>query len=89
MGFTSLDKFTYLKTFMMELAQSCLDNGGPTVLKNGTNNFLCYFGDNKVFKIPKRPLQRFCKMVRDLPPCRDTYISPIKGINSAHLTNDH
>ena len=31
MGFTYPDKFTYLNTFMMELAQMCLDNGGPTV----------------------------------------------------------
>ena len=26
------DKFTYLNTFVMEVAQRCSDNGGPTVL---------------------------------------------------------
>jgi len=31
MGFTNPDKFTYLNTFVMELAQRCSDNGGPTV----------------------------------------------------------
>ena len=32
MGFSYPDKFTYLNTFMMELAQRCLDDGGSTVL---------------------------------------------------------
>ena len=31
MGFTYPDKFTYLNTFVMELGQSCSDNGGPTL----------------------------------------------------------
>ena len=31
MGFTYPDKFTYLNTFVMELAQRHWDNGGPTV----------------------------------------------------------
>ena len=31
MGFTDLDKFTYLNTFMMKMAQKCLDNGGPAI----------------------------------------------------------
>ena len=31
MGFTYPDKFTYLNTFMMEMAQRCSDNGGPTI----------------------------------------------------------
>jgi len=35
MGFTYLDKFTYLNTFVIEEAQRCLDNGGPTVLYIG------------------------------------------------------
>ena len=30
--FTYPDKFTYLNTSMMEVAQRCLDNGGPTVI---------------------------------------------------------
>jgi len=34
MGFTYPDKFTYLNTFMMKMAQRCLDNGGPTVPYN-------------------------------------------------------
>ena len=32
MGAGLLDKFTHLNTFMMELAQRCLGNGGPTVI---------------------------------------------------------
>ena len=32
MGFTYPDKFTYLNTFVIQVAQRCLDNGGPTVL---------------------------------------------------------
>ena len=32
MGFTYPDKFTYLNTFVIQVAQSCLDNGGPAVL---------------------------------------------------------
>jgi len=35
MGFSYLEKFTYLNTFVMELAQRCLDNGGPTVVRSG------------------------------------------------------
>ena len=31
MGFTYPDKFIYLNTFMMEVAQRCSDNGGTTV----------------------------------------------------------
>ena len=31
MGFTYLDKFTYLNTSKIELAQRCSDNGGHTV----------------------------------------------------------
>ena len=31
MGFTYPDKFTYLNTFVMQVAQRCSDNGGPTV----------------------------------------------------------
>ena len=60
----------------------------PVVIffRNGMNNFLWSFGDNEVFKIPKRPLQRFSKMVRDLPPCGDTCTSLVKGVNWAHLT---
>ena len=32
MGFTYLDKFTYLNTFVIEVAQRWSDNQGPTVL---------------------------------------------------------
>ena len=32
MGFTYPDKFTYLNTFVMQVAQRCSDNRGPTVL---------------------------------------------------------
>ena len=32
MGFTYPDKFTYLNTFLILLAQKCSDNGGPTVI---------------------------------------------------------
>ena len=32
MGFIYLNKFTYLNTFVIQLAQRCSDNGGPTVL---------------------------------------------------------
>ena len=32
MGFTYPDKFTYLNTFVIQVAQRCSDNGGPTVL---------------------------------------------------------
>ena len=35
MGFTYLDKFTYLNTFVIQVAQKCLDNGGPTVIYRG------------------------------------------------------
>jgi len=31
MGFTYPDKFTYLNTFVIQVAQMSLDNGGPTV----------------------------------------------------------
>ena len=31
MGFTYLNKFSYLNTFVMEVAQRCSDNGGRTV----------------------------------------------------------
>ena len=31
MGFTYLDKFTNLNTFVMQVAQRCSDNRGPTV----------------------------------------------------------
>ena len=31
MGFTYPDKFTYLNTFVIQVAQRCSDNGGPTV----------------------------------------------------------
>ena len=31
MDFTYPDKFTYLNTFVMQVAQRCLDYGGPTV----------------------------------------------------------
>ena len=30
-GFTNPDKFIYLDTFVIQVAQKCLDNGGPTV----------------------------------------------------------
>jgi len=30
-GFIQLNKLTYLNTFMIQLAQRCSDNGGPTV----------------------------------------------------------
>ena len=34
MGFTYMypDEFTYLNTFVIQVAQRCSDNGGPTVL---------------------------------------------------------
>jgi len=32
MGLTYLDKFTYLNTFVIQVAQRCSDNGGPAVL---------------------------------------------------------
>jgi len=32
MGFIHPKEFTYLNTFMIQLAQRYLDNGGPTVL---------------------------------------------------------
>ena len=32
MGFIYPNKFTYLSTFVIQLAQRCSDNGGPTVL---------------------------------------------------------
>ena len=32
MGFTYPYKFTYLNTFVMELAQRCLDNEDPIVI---------------------------------------------------------
>ena len=32
MGFTYLDKFTYLNTFVIQVARRCSDNQGPTVL---------------------------------------------------------
>ena len=31
MGFIYLNKFTYLSTFVIQLAQRCSDNGGPAV----------------------------------------------------------
>jgi len=31
MGFTYPDKFTNLNTFVIQVAQRCSDNGGPTV----------------------------------------------------------
>ena len=31
MGFTYPDKFTYLNTFVIQVAQRCSDNGGPIV----------------------------------------------------------
>ena len=31
MGFIYLNKFTYLNTFVIQLAQRCLDNRGPIV----------------------------------------------------------
>ena len=33
MGFTYPGKFTYLNTFMMQVAQRCSDNRGPTVIR--------------------------------------------------------
>ena len=39
MGFTHLDKFTYLNTFMMELAQKSSDNGGCTVFSCTIGSF--------------------------------------------------
>ena len=35
MGLSYLVKFTYLNTFVMELAQRCSDNGGRTVVRSG------------------------------------------------------
>ena len=32
MGFIYPNKFTYLNTFVIQLAQRCSDNGGPTVI---------------------------------------------------------
>ena len=31
MGFTYPDKFAYLNTFVIQVAQRCSDNGGPIV----------------------------------------------------------
>ena len=40
MGFTYPDKFTCLNTFVMEVAQTCSDNGGLTVYGLSDTNFI-------------------------------------------------
>ena len=39
MGLIYPNKFTYLNTFVIQLAQRCLDNGGPTVLGKISKGF--------------------------------------------------
>jgi len=29
--------------------------------------------------------ERFSKMIGDLPPCKDTCISPVKGVDTVHF----
>jgi len=45
MGFTYPDKFTHLDNFVIQLAQNCLDNGGPTVVGKWKNSNTNNLGD--------------------------------------------
>ena len=64
MGFTYPDKFSYLNTFMIELAQRCSNNGGPTVIEYG--NIIWgpqYIQDQQEIEKVQR---RATKLIRDL-----------------------
>ena len=63
MGFTYLEKFSYLNTFMLGLAQRCSDNGGLTVsnltdsqILENVNPALAEDQKNLLFMVISKPL---------------------------------
>ena len=56
MGFTYLDKFTYLNTFVIQVAQRCSDNGGSTVLYVGIIKVWGFLPKNPTYKPAKHLL---------------------------------
>ena len=63
MGFTYPDKFSYLNTFMMQVAQRCSDNRGHTVLGGPLiQTILCCLMAYKIFLLIISILQKFCNV---------------------------